>query len=67
MSPHDIGLPIVSDNLDPNPSLTYVDQDVEGVCQTLRVWTVTDHAGNQASVWQYITSVSILPIQVRDK
>jgi len=67
MSPTDTGFPSIADNLDSNPSLTFEDLDLDGACQTLRIWTVTDHAGNQASVRQYITSVSIRPIQVSDK
>ena len=64
ITPVQLGTPAVQDSLDPNPSLSYTDQDVSG-CTTLRLWTAVDHAGNRATLQQFIKSTSLLPIRVR--
>ena len=65
ITPQVLGYPSVSDTLDPNPSISYVDSDIPTGCTTLRLWTATDHAGNQATLEQSIQSTSLLPIKVR--
>ncbi|XP_066930554.1 uncharacterized protein [Clytia hemisphaerica] len=63
ITPLQLGTPTVQDSLDPNPSLSYTDQDVPG-CTTLRIWTTIDHAGNKAILKQFIKLTSLLPIRV---
>ena len=65
ISPKVLGYPSVNDSLDSNPFVSFVDRDVSSGCTTSRLWTATDHAGNQATVEQFIHSVSLLPIKVR--
>ena len=62
-TPNAIGRPTVSDNEDPNPSLTHQDQP-SSMCTVQRVWTTTDEAGNSASVTQTITLTSPQPPQI---
>ena len=62
-SPNVIGRPTVSDNEDPNPSLTHQDRP-SSMCTVQRVWTATDEAGNSASVTQTITFTSPQPPQI---
>jgi gliding motility-associated-like protein/uncharacterized repeat protein (TIGR01451 family) len=51
--------PIVQDNCDDNPDITYTDIPLSGNCPNgfsfLRTWTVTDDCGNQTSGTQEIT------------
>ena len=51
------GTPTVSDNCDPNPSVTYSDGPISGGCPGTftRTWTATDDCGNSASCTQQIT------------
>ena len=65
ITPQALGFPSVSDSLDPNPSLSFVDRDISSGCTTIRLWTATDHAGNQATFEQSIQSTSLRPIKVR--
>ena len=58
-SPNSVGRPTVSDNLDPEPDLSYEEISLQSACGFQRVWTATDHAGNFATVSQRIDIMSI--------
>ena len=51
-----VAVPTVTDNADPDPSLTLQDQP-SAQCSVQRVWTATDEAGNTATVTQTITFI----------
>lgn len=56
---HQIPKPVVSDNCDANPEVTYVELDkIEGSCsgeyQLIILWTVSDHCGNTATQTQSV-------------
>ena len=56
-SPYDpsrTGIPTYSDDTDRSPLASYNDTLGTG-CQTIRTWTVTDHAGNTANITQIIS------------
>lgn len=62
-SPSALTIPMVSDNEDPNPSLTH--QDLPSAqCSVQRVWTATDEAGNTATRTQTITFTVPQPPQI---
>ena len=50
------GQPTVSDNCDPNPSMTYTDGTPSGECPVTltRTWTATDNCGNTSSCTQAV-------------
>lgn len=54
------GTPGFSDNIDPNPSLTYSDNFVS-MCTVNRVWKVADAAGNSAQTIQVISFINLQP------
>ena len=58
-SPNSVGRPTVTDNLDPDPDLSYMEIALQSACGFRRVWTATDHAGNSASVSQRIDIRSV--------
>lgn len=54
LSPNTTGMPQVTDNEDPHPTVEYEDRPSEG-CQFQRLWRATDEAGNTATSSQIIT------------
>lgn len=52
-SPAVLGYPIVKDNLDPNPTLEYRDQQ-PNPCTVIRIWNAKDSAGNTVTYNQII-------------
>jgi hypothetical protein len=58
LSPNDLGLPVFTDNCDPNPSYSYVDivsnVSCSGNSSIERVWTVTDACGNVTTARQIL-------------
>ncbi|MCA9249789.1 MAG: lamin tail domain-containing protein [Phycisphaerales bacterium] len=57
--PSNTGEATATDNLDPNPSVTYSDSAVAGICPQesviTRTWIATDCAGNETTCEQVIT------------
>ena len=57
--------PTVTDNMDPNPSLTFTDEIAYGAClletTITRTWTATDSCGNVATRVQTITTQDTQP------
>ena len=53
-SPVATGMPIATDNEDPDPEISFADQPAD-MCTTRRVWNATDDAGNSAVLVQTIT------------
>ena len=60
LSPSVTGTPIVSDNVDSDVQLSFVDQPSIS-CMLRRVWTAVDTAGNDASYVQTITFTNPMP------
>jgi len=64
-SPSSTGTATATDNIDPNPTVTYNDVSTPGAGQTLetitRTWTATDTSGNFANSDQIITVVDTIP------
>ena len=61
-SPYDpsrTGIPTYSDNTDQSPLASYNDTLGTG-CQTIRTWTVADHAGNTANITQIISFTNVI-------
>lgn len=63
ISPEAIGVPVVTDNQDADPTLTFEDQASDG-CSVVRTWTAVDDAGNEAVVVQTISFTNPQPPQV---
>ena len=58
LDPSSTGLPNYSDNIDPNPILTYADtfEPIGGnICHLTRTFTVTDRSGNHQTLAQQIS------------
>ena len=60
ITPTLLGIPTVTDVLDPDPTVTYEDV-ATSQCITLRHWTATDMAGNSRTITQYISFSNQLP------
>ena len=54
-SPDAIGRPVVRDNEDTSPAVTFVDLPQIG-CKLVRTWTARDAAGNTATTQQVLYS-----------
>ena len=63
LSPNATGIPQVTDNEDPNPTVEYEDKP-SGGCGFQRLWRATDDAGNRASRLQLVTLTSPLPPEI---
>ncbi|MHC4444014.1 MAG: lamin tail domain-containing protein [Planctomycetota bacterium] len=63
--PSATGSATTTDNIDPNPAITFSDTTTPGTCpdgsQITRTWTATDEAGNSSSCDQVITIVDTTP------
>lgn len=59
LHPNETGSPVVTDNQDANPTLSYTD-DFEPGCSIIRIWNATDAAGNSANSVQSIAITNIL-------
>jgi len=62
-TPEAIGIPVVNDNEDDNPALTFEDQPSDG-CILTRTWTAVDNAGNEAVETQTISFTNPNPPQI---
>ena len=64
-NPADIGWATVTDNCDPNPTLTYTDVNTPGTCsgnsRIIRTWTSVDACGNVRNIDQTIIIQDIVP------
>ena len=60
LSPNATGIPQVTDNEDPQPTVEYEDRPSDG-CRFQRIWRAADEAGNTATSIQIITLKSPQP------
>lgn len=63
LSPNATGIPQVTDNEDPEPTVDYEDKPSDG-CGFQRFWHAADDAGNTASLLQLVTLTSPLPPEI---
>lgn len=64
-NPANTGSPVVTDNCDPSPAVTYSDVIIPGFCPNAftiqRTWTATDACGNYISCMQVISVQDVSP------
>ena len=63
LSPSAIGIPQVTDNDDPQPTVEYEDMPSDG-CRFRRLWIASDNAGNTANRFQLVTLTSPIPPEI---
>ena len=66
LSSENSSTPTVTDLIDINPTLSFVDKETQN-CNILRTWLAKDAAGNIAESKQVVSVVSLSPIQVSNR